>query len=78
MKMPKDLKYISATYEVHSDFDVEDVNWENVEDYYIKCDEMHIEYKDGTTETIYPHTDTFDLKWPEKEVLYNSNGEVTQ
>ena len=78
MKMPKDLKHIIATYEVHSEFYVDKVNWENVEDYYIKCDEMHIEYKDGTTETIYPHGDTFDLKWPKKETLFNSDDKVAQ
>lgn len=78
MKMPKDLSYISAQYEVYSVFDVEDVEWQKVDDYNIKYNELHLEYKDGTSETLHPMQDSFDTKWAKKETFYNNYHRVTE
>ena len=79
MKMPNGIKYITATYESYSDFDVEGVNWEDVLDYYIDNEELVIDYKNGEIKTLYStHNNNFGIKEPNKVTFYNHNSEVVK
>jgi len=79
MKMPKNLKYMTAKWEVYSDYDVGDVNWEEVERYYIKYNMVHIDYKNGDTDLIEPMHFEFEVKWPEDEKMLTKDwNEIAQ
>ena len=71
MEMPKDLKYITATYTVYSDFDVDGMDWEPVKDYYIKHDKLHIIFKTGMEISILPTASEHETKHPESLFLYD-------
>jgi len=73
MEMPKDLKYITATYAVYSDFDVDGMDWEPVEDYYIEHDILHIIFKTGMEISIQPDQRDYDAKLPDIISLYDED-----
>ena len=78
MKMPKDLRYITVNYTVYSDFDVKDVDWNDVKDYYIKYNTLYITHLDDTKTPILPYNTEYDTKRPSSEMLcdeeYNELG----
>jgi hypothetical protein len=71
MEMPKDLKYITATYTVYSDFDVDGMDWEPVEDYYIKHGTLYIVFKSGMEISILPESTEYDSKLPDSYRLHD-------
>jgi len=73
MEMPKDLKYITATYTTYSDFDVDGMDWEPVEDYYIKHNTLHIIFKTGMRISILPNHVDYDAKRPDSISLYDED-----
>lgn len=73
MKMPKDLKYITAAYTVYSDFDVDGMDWEPVQDYYIKNDQLHIIFKTGMEISLLPDNSDYDTKRPDSISLYDED-----
>ncbi len=74
MEMPKDLKYITATYTVYSDFDVDGMDWESVEDYNIKQDTLYIIFKTGKKISIQPHHIDYDVyQRPDSINLYDED-----
>lgn len=74
MEMPKDLRYITATYTVYSDFDVDGMDWEPVENYYIKHDTLHIIFKTGMEISMTADHSDYDSKRPNSINLYDEEG----
>lgn len=67
-------KIIVATYTVQSEWDLQELfdnkylsqHPDNMKDYYIKYDNLTVEYEDGSTDEVDGHASQFDYKYPDK------------
>lgn len=68
-------KYIEASFTQTISFDVEDINFENVADYWVKWCKLHIQMKDGSIiEIDDAHEYDIDWKHPDDDpVMYDEN-----
>lgn len=64
-------RYLECLYSVPLTFDLKElkIDWEKVEDYYIKYTTLYIEFKDGTTEEHEGFLSEIDYKWADEEKL---------
>jgi hypothetical protein len=73
-------KYIQATYHETIEFDLEElgIDWDKVDDYFIKYSKLNIFYKDGTAQT-FSSTKDYEIDWKRadsEEVLDENWNEV--
>ena len=63
--------YLEASYEIALTWDLEEleIEWGNVEDYYIKYGELNITFKDGSNDSYMADHSEPDFKWSQSEKL---------
>jgi len=68
-------KYLECIYSAPINFDLEElkINWEKVDDHYIKYGTLHITYKDGTTQEYEGDMGDADYKWADTVTLYTDD-----
>jgi len=67
-------KFINAIFGMSVEFDLEELNidWEEVEDYYIKWMVLHVSFKDGSNQDYKPTNEgELDAKWAVEETIYD-------
>ena len=70
-------RFIEASYTttVEWDLEEEEIQWDKVEEYWIKYGILNIIYKDGSTSEHYGATGEPDYKWADKVMILNSDWE---
>ena len=71
-------KYLEAWYTNTIEWDIveEEIDWGNVEDYWIKWGILHVIYKDGSSSEHQGATGDPDYKWADEVKVLNSDWEV--
>ena len=68
-------KYIEASFTQVIRFDVEDIDFKNVDDYWVKWATLHIQMKDGSIIEI-DNAHEYDIDWKHPDydpVMYDEN-----
>ena len=68
--------YIQANYTQTIEFDLEElgIDWDKVEEYFIKYSELTVQYIDGTERTFSStHEYDIDWKWADSETVLDEN-----
>jgi len=73
-------RYIECIYESAITFDLAElkVDFEQVDDYYIKYGILHIIFKDGTTTQHEGYQGETDWKWSVKEQIFNEDWNLVE
>ena len=73
-------RYIECVYEATIEFDLEEleIDWERVEDYWIKYGELTIKFKDGETKSYQGNDGEVDYKWAVKENIMTEDWEFVE
>ena len=67
-------RYVEAYYTQAIRFNVDDIDWDNVADYWVKWATLHIRMKDGNVIEIEDSSD-YDIDWkhPDNVELFEEN-----
>ena len=73
-------RYIECVYEATIEFDLEEleIDWERVEDYWIKYGELTIEFKDGETKSYQGNPNEVNYKWAHKQNIMTEDWEFVE
>ena len=66
-------KYLECIYETYISFDLEElgIDWDTVDDYYVKYGTLTVTFKDGTTDWYDGGEGETDYKWSVRENIFN-------
>jgi len=66
-------KYLECIYETYISFDLEElgIDWNTVDDYYVKHGTLTVTFKDGTTDWYDGGEGETDYKWSVRENIFN-------
>jgi hypothetical protein len=66
-------RYLECIYETSTDFDLEElgIDWDKVDDYYVKYGSLTVKFKDGTTQDYDGDEGEIDYKWAVRENIFD-------